>query len=176
MSRKISISAQSIALLCIFGFLLGRLLLGCDREAPPKNLQLGDSAPDFAAKDMDGNVIVLSNLRGGPVILRFFETNCRFCKADTPAFTEFYKKHQDKGLKILYIGSFYENDKSLRAFAKELGTIFPILLDNTAKFADLYGIRAYPQTLFLSPDHKILAALLGGVGEAELSEILGKYL
>ena len=75
-----------------------------------------------------------------------------------------------------YVGSFYENEKSLRAFAGELGATFPVLLDNGAKLADLYSIRAYPQTLFLSPDGKILAALLGGVGEAELGEILGKYL
>ncbi|MBU1568380.1 MAG: TlpA family protein disulfide reductase [Proteobacteria bacterium] len=176
MNRKFSISAQNVALICIFVFLLARLLIGCDRETPPARLQLGDLAPDFAAKDLDGNVVVLSSLKEGPVVLRFFESNCRFCKADTPAFSEFYKKHQNKGLKILYIGSFYESDKSLRAFAEELGTIFPVILDNAAKLADQYGIRAYPQTLFLSPDHKIVAALLGGVGEAELSEILGKYL
>jgi peroxiredoxin len=178
MNRKVSLSAQTVALLCIFVFLLGRLLIGCDKESAPPSarLQLSDPAPDFAAKDLDGNVIVLSSLQGGPVILRFFETNCRFCKADTPVFTNYYKKHQDKGLKILYIGSFYESEKSLRAFVGELGTGFPVILDNGAKIADLYGIRAYPQTLFLSPDGKILAALLGGVGEAEMSEILGKYL
>jgi len=28
----------------------------------------------------------------------------------------------------------------------------------------------------LSPQHKLLAALLGGVSEAELQELLGKYL
>ncbi len=177
MNLKISLSAQNLALICIFIFLLARLLIGCDRDGGPAvALQLGDPAPDFAAKDLDGNVVVLSSLRRGPVILRFFETNCRFCKADTPVFTEFYKQHRDKGLQVLYVGSFYENEKSLRAFAGELGATFPILLDNGAKLADLYSIRAYPQTLFLSPDGKILAALLGGVGEAELREILGKYL
>ena len=79
MNRKISISAQSVALICIFGFLLARLLIGCDREheTPPAKLQLGDSAADFSAKDLDGNVIILSSLCGGPVVLRFFETNCR---------------------------------------------------------------------------------------------------
>jgi len=178
MKRKVLISTQAIALICIFIFLLARLLIGCDkeRETPPARLQLGDSAPDFAAKDLDGNVVILSNLHRGPVILRFFETNCRFCKADTPVFTEFYKKHQNKGLKVLYVGSFYENENSLRAFVGELSTAFPVILDNASKLADLYGIRAYPQTLFLSPDRKILAAILGGVGEAEMSEILGKYL
>ena len=94
MNRKLSMSAQTMTLICIFAFLVTRLLLGCDREreTPQANLQLGDSAPDFAAKDLDGNVTVLSSLRGSPVILRFFETHCRFCKADTPIFNEFYKE------------------------------------------------------------------------------------
>ena len=152
--------------------------MGCDRqlESTQANLRLGDSAPDFAAKDLEGNVVILSSLNEGPIILRFFETNCRFCKADTPVITEFYKKHRSKGLKVLYIGSFYENAASLRAFSDELGTVFPVVMDSGAKLANLYGIRAYPQTLFLSPDKKILAAILGGVGEVELNEVLGKYL
>ncbi len=154
-------------------FLLAFLLLGCVHEEKHKPLQLGDTAPDFAVKDLQGNVIVLSNLQGSPVILRFFETNCRFCRADTPAFTKFYAAHKDKRLQILYIGSFYEKEHDLQAFAKELGLVFPVALDKQAQLADLYGIRAYPQTVFIGPDRKILAALLGGVGEAELQEIFG---
>lgn len=152
------------------------VLGGCGQEEKPKGLRLGDTAPDFAVKDIDDRVIVLSSLRGGPVILRFFESNCRFCKADTPAFKDFYSKYRDKGLRVIYIGSFYEKREALQAFAEELQIDFPVALDTAARLADLYDIRAYPQTLFISPDQKILAALLGGVGQAELQEILGKYL
>jgi peroxiredoxin len=158
-----------VVLLCL-------ILGGCGPEEKPQGLRLGDTAPDFAVKDIDDRVIVLSSLRGGPVILRFFESNCRFCKADTPAFKEFYSKYRDKGLQIIYIGSFYEKRETLQAFAEELQIEFPVALDTAARLADLYDIRAYPQTLFISPDQKILAALLGGVGQAELQEILGKYL
>lgn len=149
------------------------LLPGCVQEERAEPLQLGDTAPDFAIKDLSGKVTVLSNLLGGPVILRFFETNCRFCRADTPAFTKFYTAHKDKGLQVLYIGSFYEEEENLEAFAKDLGIVFPVAMDKQAKLADLYGIRAYPQTIFIGPDQKILAAILGGVGEVELREIFG---
>lgn len=162
--------------LFLFLLLLLPTLLGCMQEKENKPLQLGDTAPDFAVKDLAGKVTVLSNLDGNPVILRFFETNCRFCRADTPAFSKFYGEHKDKGLQVLYIGSFYENVEKLQAFADELGIAFPIAMDKNAGLADLYDIRAYPQTVFISPDQKILAAILGGVGEAELQEILGKYL
>lgn len=159
-----------------FFLMLLLLLLGCVQEKKSKPLQLGDTAPDFAVKDLSGRVTVLSNLRGGPVILRFFETNCRFCRADTPAFTKFYTEHKDKGLQVLYIGGFYENVEKLREFAEEMAIVFPVAADKDAALADLYDIRAYPQTIFIDPEQKILAAILGGVGEAELQEILGKYL
>jgi hypothetical protein len=33
-----------------------------------------------------------------------------------------------------------------------------------------------PQTIIIGPDHRILAAILGGVSEAELKSLLGGYL
>lgn len=164
-----SLFRWGVVLLClVFG--------GCGQEEKPRGLRLGDRAPDFAVKDINDQVIVLSNLQGSPVILRFFETNCKFCKADTPAFKEFSSKHRDKGLQVIYVGSFYEKRETLQSFVEELQINFPVAMDAAAKLADLYDIRVYPQTIFISPDQKILAALLGGVGQAELQEILGKYL
>lgn len=148
----------------------------CGQEEKPKGLRLGDPAPDFAAKAIDDKVIVLSSLRGGPVILRFFETDCRFCQADTPIFKEYYQQYRERGLQVVYIGSFYEKREALKRFAEEMQLDFPVALDTEAKLADLYDIRAYPQTLFIGPDQKILAAILGGVGRAEMHEILGRYL
>lgn len=171
-SGSIPGAVAKVILTALFVF----FLWGCSEVEEKRELQLGDTAPDFAVKDLSGNVIVLSSLKDTPVILRFFETNCKFCKADTPAFMDFYTRNGSKGLVVLYIGSFYESAQSLQNFADELGLIFPVAMDSGGRLADLYNIRAYPQTLFLGPDKKILAAILGGVGEAELEEIMGKYL
>jgi len=152
------------------------LLSGCQQEPVRGEFRLGDPAPDFAARDLDGGVVVLSSLRGKPVILRFFETDCRFCRADTPVITELYQKYREQGLVILYIGSFYDKESSLRAFIDELGIDFPVVMDGSAKLADLYQIKVYPQTLFISPDQRLLGALLGAVGEAEVREIFAEHL
>ncbi len=151
------------------------LLSSCNPVEQVKELSLGDIAPDFAIKDLDGNVIVLSSLTGRPVVLRFFETDCRFCKADTPAFVDFYKKYGEEKITILYIGSFYESEQALEEFAAELGVVFPVAMDKGGRLANLYNILAYPQTLFLGPEGEILAAILGGVGEAELEEIVAPF-
>jgi peroxiredoxin len=175
MQTKNSTTLRPLVGLRFFLLLVLLLLPGCVQEERAKPLRLGDPAPDFAIKDLSGKVTVLSSLHGSPVILRFFETNCHFCRADTPTFTRFYAAHKEKGLQVLYIGGFYEKEQTLQAFVEELGIAFPVALDRQAQLAELYGIRAYPQTIFISPDQKIVAAVLGGVGETELREIMGKY-
>lgn len=162
--------------LCWLIMLAAMILGGCKQSEEVKELQIGDTAPDFAVKDLSGNVIVLSSLGDSPVVLRFFETNCRFCKADTPVINTFYRDHSKSNLKVLYVGSFYESEKSLKAFAEEMGVPFPVAMDRDGRLADLYNIRAYPQTIFIGPQRQLLAAILGGVGKVELVEIMGKYL
>ena len=64
----------------------------------------------------------------------------------------------------------------MKNFARELDIRFPVIFDPEGKIAKQYNVRIQPLTLVLSPEHKLLAALLGGVSEAELDELLGKYL
>ena len=39
-----------------------------------------------------------------------------------------------------------------------------------------YKVKALPQTIILDPQHKIIAAILGGVSEQELNGLLSPYL
>lgn len=152
------------------------VLAGCQQERKGGPLMAGDIAPDFAAKDLDGNVIVLSSLAGRPVVVRFWETNCRYCRADTPIFNSYFEKYRDRGLQVIYVSSFYENMQAVNDFVRLFEVPFPVVMDEEAKLADLYNVKLYPQTFMIGPDRTILANLFGGVGEAEFNEILGKYL
>jgi hypothetical protein len=60
--------------------------------------------------------------------------------------------------------------------AEELQIRFPVIFDPEGKIAEQYNVKVQPLALVLSPEHKLLAALLGGVGEAELDELLARYL
>lgn len=154
----------------------GMLLAACQPERKGGPLGAGDQAPDFAAKDLDGNIIVLSSLAGKPVVVRFWETNCKYCKADTPIFNHYFEKYKSKGLNVVYVSSFYEDLDAVKRFVDLLEVPFPVVMDSNAKLADLYNIKIYPQTFMIGPDRTILANLFGGVGEAEFNELLGEYL
>lgn len=145
-------------------------LFACSRGE--NKLAVGDAGPDFIVEDLDGHTVHLSELRNRPVVLRFFVTDCKFCRADTGVFSDYYRKHQAQGLEVIYITTTVDQEK-VRAFAKDLQIPFPVTIDYNRKVSQAYNIKVEPQTVILDADHLIKGAILGGVGEKELDEILG---
>jgi len=90
-------------------------------------------------------------------------------------FNRFYDTYRPKGLEIVYINNNGANSAEVQSFADELDITFPVIFDPEGKIAKQYNVKAQPLTLILSPEHKLLAALLGGVSEAELAELLDQY-
>ncbi len=152
------------------------VLVSCSTEELPKEITVGDTAPDFAIKDIEGNVVILSYFKEQPVVLRFFETDCRFCRADTPIINVYFEKYKDKGLQVLYLAANHETKESVANFVRDLEVPFPMILDKDAKVADLYNVLLYPQTIMIGPGMKVMAIIPGGVGEAELEEMVGPFL
>jgi peroxiredoxin len=140
-----------------------------------KSIRTGDTLSQFSGIDLENKTFSLASHKGNPVIVRFFLINCPYCLADTPTFNRFYDKYSEKGLEIVYINNNGANPEEVQNFADELNIRFPVIYDPQAKIAKQYNIKVQPLTLILSPEHKLLAALLGGVSEAELNELLDKY-
>jgi peroxiredoxin len=149
-------------------------IVSCSNEE--KAVKIGDNAPEFTVRDLDGNEISLADYSGSPVILRFFLTDCKFCRADTPIFNRYFSRYESQGLKIFYLDSLDIDRKILAAFRQELAIPFPVVLDTGGNVAKSYHVRAMPQTILLSSEHKIIAAILGGVSEEELNRALAPYI
>ncbi|MFN2354282.1 MAG: TlpA family protein disulfide reductase [Desulfopila sp.] len=170
--KKMTGRCLTVLLLCL------SMLAACSSEEQQQveELAVGDIAPDFALKDTDGNIIILSKFSAYPVVLRFFETDCRYCRADTPIINVYFEKYRDTGLKVFYVAAYHESKASVTGFINDLDVSFPVIMDNGAKLADMYNILLYPQTIMLAPGRKVMAIIPGGVGEAELDELVGPYL
>ena len=151
------------------------LLNSCSGEST-KAIRVGDTIAAFSGTDLEGKTFSLAALEGKPVIVRFFLLNCPYCKADTPYFNMFYEKYRQKGLEIVYINNNGADTEEVKAFVRELKINFPVIFDPQGKIARQYNVKVQPLTLVLSPEHKLLAALLGGVSEAELNELLSQYM
>jgi len=150
-------------------------MLSCSSEKS-KRIKIGDPITNFTAEDITGKPIALDDYKGSPVILRFFLVDCKFCAADTPAFNAYFEKHQPNGLKIVYINNDAPNVEAVQEFAEKLAIRFPVIADPEGRIAAQYNIKAQPLTLMLDPEHRLLAALLGGVSEDELADVMGPHL
>jgi peroxiredoxin len=158
-------------LLC---FLLLALVACSGGDSSTKKLKIGDPAPDFSGTDLNGQPVSLSSYQGKPVILRFWSTDCKFCRADTPIFNQYFEKYREAGLRVVYVNQ-HSDEATVRRFVADLEIGFPVLIDKDGAISTRYNIKVEPQTIIISPDHRILAAILGGVSEAELKNLLGGY-
>lgn len=158
-----------------FLFMLLTMLIACEQREAGKSLQIGDQAPDFSVTDMNGQHIQLQQWAGSLVILRFWSTDCKYCRADTPVFNEYFNRYKEKGLKVVYINS-GASSQEVTEFVRELAIPFPVVMDQGGNVAELFRVKAVPQTIIIDPAQKIIAAILGGVGKAELDELTGKYI
>lgn len=170
--KRYFLNRITFVFLLVFSF---TYIVACGNEKK-NSLEIGDQSPGFTLPDLQGNEISLADYRNSPVIIRFFLTDCKYCRADTPVFNEYYSRYAQKGLKIVYIDSIDSDPKLLETFRRELGIEFPILVDKGGSVSAKYNVRAMPQTILLDPQHKIRAAILGGVSEEELHNTLGSYI
>ena len=146
-------------------------LFGCGQSQQPPELQIGGPAPDFSGVDLSGKSFSLADFSGKPVIIRFWSTECKFCRADTPVFNDLYKKYHDKGLQIAYINTL-SSLPQVKEFVADLAITFPVLMDKGGVIARSYQVKLVPQTIVIDKSHTIAAAILGGVSEKEIMDLL----
>lgn len=102
-------------------------------------LQEGDLAPDFFARDANGDMTQLSDFRGERVCLYFYP------KDDTPGCTkqacslrDSHNIFEEKGIKVF--GVSLDDAESHQKFAEKFDLPFTLLVDKDHEISDKYGV------------------------------------
>lgn len=141
-TRRLGWALSAWLLACQVGLAGGAELGG--NWTPREGLALlGTEAPEWDGVEwIQGGPLELEELRGRPVLLRFWLVDCPFCAATAPALQKLAERYADRGLVI--VGLHHPKSAAARdpayvlAGAKALGFDFAIGLDN-----DWRNIRAY---------------------------------
>ena len=139
---------------------------------------IGSLAPEIAYPDPDGKIQTLSSLKGKYVLVDFWASWCRPCRAENPNVLANYKKYHDKGFEIFQVSL----DKSKNAWIKAikddgLGNWYHVsdLQQWNSAPAKLYGVRAIPSNFLLDKEGKVIGKnLRGDALGSKFQEIFGK--
>lgn len=138
--------------------------------------RVNSEAPDFTLKDLKGQEVKLSSLRGKPVMLNFWATWCPPCRAEIPTITAMYNSPpQGEGAyEVLGIAT-QSDEQTIKAFTQEFDMTFPVLPDPGSQVTSLYHVLPIPTTFFIDKDGIIRYIHTGQVDRALMEKwLLGK--
>ena len=139
--------------------------------------QPGAEAPDFTLNDPDGKPVTLSQLRGQYVIVDFWASWCKPCRAGVPAMKELYAKYHDKGLEILGVSDDSNHDAWKKALEEDQTAWIHVVdefpeKNKPSRVGTLYGVHYIPSYFLLDKEGKVIGKMNHEELEAKLAELL----
>lgn len=155
--------------------------------AAQERVMPGKPAPEFAAIDINGDSLKLSDFKGKYVILDFWASWCVPCRKSNPHMKELYKKYNAKGLEFIYVA---DNDSSPDAWHKavkddgieafhhvlrgmKITDRSKMTFDKTNDISDKYAIHFLPTKYIIDKDGKIVGKFEDKELDDKLKEIFG---
>ena len=134
-------------------------------------VKLGEPAPNFQLRDLNGRMVALSDLRGKVVLLNFWATWCGPCRVEMPAMEQLYQTFPRKDFEILAVSTDAQGVAITRPFQQENHLTFPILHDSDFRVGLTYGARSLPMTFMVDRQgvirHQVFGARDWGAPEAQ---------
>jgi len=144
---------------------------------PDGSLDLrGRMAPNFTLKDIHGDKVTLSGLRGKAVLINFWATWCAPCKIEIPWFIRLYQQYQPQGLVILGVDAENAPQDEVTRSAKELGINYPVLLRGDTIGDQWGGLDGLPMSFYIDRDGKIVDQTVGLYSRDEVEARIRKIL
>lgn len=116
--------------------------------------------PEFRGRTVEGQAVSLADLGGRVVLLNFWATWCLECRPEMPEIERLHREFGPQGLTVVAINA-REGIATVRAYAKELGLTFPLVLDPNGEIGRLYGVIGIPTSFLIGRDGRAVALAVG---------------
>ena len=141
----------------------------------PAMAGVGEPAPGFMLSDLDGKKLSLGELRGRPVIVNFWASDCVPCIDEFPLLSSAAAAHRGERLAVvgIVVG---DTAEAARDFLTRLGATWPSAMDPGDKVARQYGIIGPPDSFFIDRDGIVVSRHIGPLDAAEMERRLAGIL
>ena len=154
---------RSVILAVLFGAVIFAIVSNIKDD--DKAVDVGDKAPDFElpqVRNVDSEVLRLSELKGKGLMLNFWATYCEPCEEEMPYMESLYPEYKEKGIEIVAV-SVDATELVIHNFTDRYDLSFPILHDKRSTVLDHYGVRPLPTTYFIDENGIVVERVIGGL-------------
>jgi peroxiredoxin len=127
-----------------------------DAASKSVNYQIGDAVANFRLKNIDGNMISLTDYAGGKGLIVIFTSNhCPFAKAYEDRILALNNKYASQGFPVIAINpsdpATHQDDsfEKMKERASGKGYTYPYLVDETQATSKAFGAARTPQVFVL---------------------------
>ena len=126
-------------------------------------------APDVTFTTITGKKIALKELRGKPVIVTFWATDCPACVKEIPDLIDLYRQYHQQGLEIIAVTMYYDPPNHVVNMTEAQQLPYDVALDLKAEHAHAFGeVLLIPSTFLISPGGLIDLKITGAFDLAEM--------
>jgi thiol-disulfide isomerase/thioredoxin len=110
--------------------------------------------PAFLVNDVDGRPVSTAAWKGKVVLLNFWATWCPPCRAEVPLLVDLATRYKDR---VQIIGvSLDDGPEEVRAFVKDEGINYPVVMASREIVAEYGGVPALPTLFVVNPDGNVV--------------------
>lgn len=148
---------------------------GTSSESPSGTASPLADEPTVTFKDLQGNNVELSSLKGKLVLVNFWGTWCEPCRGEIPILIDMQQRYGSKGFTVLGVATnddvkavdpFIHNTK-FNVDGHQMTMNYPIVMgsdDISTKFGGLLGM---PTSFLISRDGKIIKRYIGAFANGD---------
>lgn len=125
-------------------------------------VKVGDNAPQFTCKTIDGKTIETARLQGKIILINFFATWCGPCNQELPVLQKnVWDKYKDNPDFVLIILGREHSEKEVRDFVTSKKFTMPFAPDPKREIFSKYASQSIPRNIIIGRDGKIIFQSIG---------------
>ena len=141
----------------------------------PGTAEEGGEAPDFRLRDLDMNLVQLSELRGTPVVLNFFASWCGPCIIEMPYIQAAHDQAADNGYVVLGV-AVQDSRLAIEDMMAGGNFTYPAVIDGDSSVKHAYQVLGPPYTFFIDRDGIIQTVVPGALEQETLDLEIAQLL
>ena len=138
--------------------------------------RIATHVPEVTFTTITGQKIALNALRGKPVIVTFWATDCPGCITEIPLLIDLYSQYHQQGLEIIAVAMHYDPPNHVIAMTQDQQLPYPVALDLTGEHAHAFGdVQLIPSTFLITPDGLIVLKKIGILNPTEIKTLIEPF-